>query len=516
MQIKPTRPQYDVIVSRKPVNLFLAGQGSGKSHCAGIISAILISNFPNQRGIIGANTYGQLNKSTMFRIREVWKSCFGMVEWSDKTKRGCYVIGRKPPLHFKTDTHNYDNYDNIISFDNGAVVYIGSLDNYKSLDGMEVTWAMLDETKDTRPEAVKEVVVGRLRQKGLYVNEKGQLIGDYMRLPDGSYGTFDVTRLEPFNPLYIFTSPANVPWLNEWFGLYDHEKEIMELIFSDTTYFKKNIVNKYVVISSTYHNLENLPSNYIDNQKANLATSLQDMLIYGCPFSKVGGEFYKYFDRSKHVGSCPYDPTLPLHVSFDENVHPYFPMGIFQMKGNNLRMIDEIAAEDPYNTIDWVCREFTRRYNNHDAGLFIYGDATSRKDDVKQMKGYDFFRLVENALAKFRPTRRVSRTNPSVVMRGNFINTVLEKDYQGCTFMIDDKCKKAVSDFIMTKQASDGSKNKKPITDPNTKISYQPYGHFTDLTDYIMCYVWANEYNIYQRGDTERKSLYATPTHARI
>lgn len=502
LQITPTKPQFDILTSRQAVNLFLAGQGSGKSHCAGLVSANFISNFPKVRGIICANTEGQLTKSTLFRIREVWKDSFGICEWSDKTKKGSYVCDKQPPKHFITEGHNFDSYNNIISFDNGCVVYIGSLENYKALDGIEVGWAILDETKDTREAAVKEVIIGRLRQSGMHVDSLGNLTNN----PND----------RPFNPLYIFTSPANVPWINEWFFLQDYEPEINRLIFSETTYFKKSVSNKFVTISSTYLNRANLPSNYIDNQKANLHTSLQDMLIYGSPFSKVGGEFYKYFDRSKHVGKCEYDPNRPLHISFDENVHPYLPMGVFQMVGLDLRMIDEIAGIDPCNTIDWVCAEFTRRYYNHNAGLFIYGDATSRKDDVKLEKGYDFYRLIENALAKYRPQRRVARSNPSVTMRGNFINTVLEKELYGCTFIIDDRCKRAITDFVMTKQASDGGKDKKTITNPDTKVSYQPYAHYTDICDYIMCWVWAEQYQKYQTGDTIKMPLFSLPRNQRV
>jgi len=217
-------------MSRQRVNLFLAGQGSGKSFCAGLVSANYISHFQLMRGIICANTYGQLTRSTLFRIREVWKTCFGWVEYSGRKTQGSYVIGRQPPKHFKTSAHNFDTYENIISFNNGAIIFIGSLDNYKALDGIEVCWAILDETKDTREEAVKQVITGRLRQQGMYVDAKGALCGEEQT---------DGVPNKPFNPLYIFTSPASVPWINEWFYLQDYEQEIMEKIFSETTYFKR-------------------------------------------------------------------------------------------------------------------------------------------------------------------------------------------------------------------------------------------------------------------------------------
>ena len=66
-----TAPQQAILQSRQPVNLFLAGQGSGKSHCAGLVSANFISQFPLMRGIICANTYGQLTRpcSSSFATR---------------------------------------------------------------------------------------------------------------------------------------------------------------------------------------------------------------------------------------------------------------------------------------------------------------------------------------------------------------------------------------------------------------------------------------------------------------
>src|ERR1035438_5667887 len=89
-RILPSKPQYDIITSDCDVNLFLAGQGSGKSHCAGIVSAELIKDFPNVRGFIGANTYGQLTDSTLARIRPVWQQNYGWSEYTKANPNGNY------------------------------------------------------------------------------------------------------------------------------------------------------------------------------------------------------------------------------------------------------------------------------------------------------------------------------------------------------------------------------------------------------------------------------------------
>lgn len=61
------------------------------------------------------------------------------------------------------------------------------------------------------------------------------------------------------------------------------------------------------------------------------------------------------------------------------------------------------------------------------------------------------------------------------------------------------------TDFVKIKEAADGTKNKEMETDAMTKVRYQKHGHFTDLTDYLLCYAFAESYQKYQRGGREAK-----------
>ena len=83
---------------------------------------------------------------------------------------------------------------------------------------------------------------------------------------------------------------------------------------------------------------------------------------------KTGGGFYKCFDIDKHVVKCSYNPALPLHIRWDDNVNPYLPMAIFQIVGKTAYCIDEITGTTPNNTVKQVCNEFKRRYPNHQSG----------------------------------------------------------------------------------------------------------------------------------------------------
>ncbi|MFY7937177.1 MAG: phage terminase large subunit [Flavobacterium sp.] len=216
---------------------------------------------------------------------------------------------------------------------------------------------------------------------------------------------------------------------------------------------------------------------------------------------RTGAEFYKYFSLDKHVKLCHYEPTLPLHISWDENVNPYLPCGIFQISNKQIRLIDTILGVNPRNTIKDVCNEFKRKYPHHESGLFIYGDATSQKEDVKQEKGHNFFKLIQNELTNYRPIMRVSKSNPSIVMRGNFFNTILFSNFGDIEFIINPELKEAIQDFTNTKEAADGTKDKTKVKDAKSGVSYQPFGHISDLTDYLLCEAFKNEYQMYQKGD---------------
>ena len=106
------------------------------------------------------------------------------------------------------------------------------MDNAKAHEGKEFGWAVLDESKDTKEEDIKEIIIARIRQRGMFI-VNGKLCNE---------GTPD----EQYNPLFITTSPAKSDWINEWFSLEKFIDEISSKIYSDKTYFSKVFDNKFV------------------------------------------------------------------------------------------------------------------------------------------------------------------------------------------------------------------------------------------------------------------------------
>lgn len=480
--IRFSKPQEFIITSLQSICLFLAGVGSGKTYIIGFLSGYFIKYFPKVAGFIGANTYMQLSQSTLLRVYKVWEEIYGWVEGVD------FVVNKKPPRDY-TVFHKVPDYRSTISFKTGTLIFIGSLDNAKAHDGKEFGWAFLDETKDSREDDVKDIILARLRAGGIYIDHNGKLTDKSGARGRGKY--------EVFNPLYILTSPAKVGWINEWFNLDDYQAEIQSLIYDKENFFTKEFGDKCVVISSTYHNEENLPKGYIAKQIANRTAEKAKMLIYGNPFVRSGGEFYSGFDRMVQVKKVPFNPDLPIHISFDQNVVPYITMTLYQTWEEDGKKIigqfDEICLPNPKNKTSKLCLEFIKRYGSKcKNGLFYYGDPSGRKSDTRT--GEHDYKIVKRMLKKYLNNRseRVPYVHPRVLSRKDFINNLFESVYEGYEIRIDPKCKKSIADFEFVKEDVNGKKAKNKVKDPETGLTYEKYGHTSDSFDYFICEILKN------------------------
>lgn len=215
---------------------------------------------------------------------------------------------------------------------------------------------------------------------------------------------------------------------------------------------------------------------------------------------RTGGEFLKQFKTEKHVDNYPYNPELPIHVTFDENVLPYLTCNVFQLENGLLRQIDEIMLKDPLNTLKDTCEEFMKRYGGNRQGLFVYGDATSKKKDTKLQKGQNFYSLIKGYFSAMKPHFRVPLANPSVIMSRRFVNDILAGEIEGVTLGIDSKCRNSINDYQYCTEDEEGKVNKKVIRDKVSGLSWQEYGHACDTLRYITTAVFLEKYKKFIRG----------------
>ena len=179
---------------------------------------------------------------------------------------------------------------------------------------------------------------------------------------------------------------------------------------------------------------------------------------------------------------------------------------MFQIKGKEVRQIDEICLPDPRNRVTEVCKEFIKRYPvNVVKGLFIYGDRTSIKEDTKLAKGENFFTKIQQYLKDYKPRLRMQSVNPSVVQSGAFINEIYRNNIGNISIFVSDVCKKSIFDYQYALEDSDGTIKKTKKTNPVTKVSYEEFGHVSDCLRYLITVAFANEYQTYLKGGKSAK-----------
>jgi phage terminase large subunit len=221
---------------------------------------------------------------------------------------------------------------------------------------------------------------------------------------------------------------------------------------------------------------------------------------------QVGNKFYKTFDVGLNVCKAEYIETLPLHVTFDENVNPFLTLNVWQarVRGDKIDMwqIDEIHMQHPFNTLKHACEEFANRYSQHSEGLYIYGDRTSIKQDVKLEKGQNFYTIAYEHLKDFRPTLRIPSINPNVKSRADFINDLMLND-KGVTIKIGANCKNTIADYQNVTEAQDGTKVKKKFRDKDSGATFEKWGHSSDANDYLIVELLKERYLAYISGGKE-------------
>lgn len=510
-----SEPQYKVFNASTRLVLDMAGQGSGKTKNIGVSSGYFISEFPKLKGFIGANTHMQLSQSTLTRCFEDWAAYYGFTEYDSKENpTGDFVVDRQPPPFFKK-YHTLRDYRGSISFRNGALVFIGSLENYKAHDGKEFAWAHLDETKDTKKEALTAVILGRLRQLGLWHDGTGWIYDDSI-----DDDTAALINWKACNPCHIHTSPSEgaVDWILEMFNLIPYEKEIKATITQKDKYWFKEDEHTTVCIYSTYWNEHNLPKGYIEARLSIYNEEEALKFIWGYPFAKTGGEFYPNFGLQKHVKKLEIDLNRAMHLTYDFNSSPYMTQllaqvcyvqkwyhplekwksdiekdGTVPMEVMQIRILKEYCFADPVNTTDDVCQAFLDDIppllpKGFAMDVFIYGDASGR-NAIPGLGQLNNYKIIKKKLFKYvlDTSMRVPLANPAIKKRRELMNRILEDKIPNVELIIDPRCLNTVKDFSFVKRDVDGGKFKEKVEDKVTKKKYEALGHTSDAVEYLVC-----------------------------
>jgi phage terminase large subunit len=222
-------------------------------------------------------------------------------------------------------------------------------------------------------------------------------------------------------------------------------------------------------------------------------------------YRRTGGEFWKCFDETKHTKDLPpLNKDIVLWVVADNNVNPYVAIALWQINTatKKIDQVGEIPCEHPKNTAAKAGKEAVAYLNKigYNLPVYIGGDPSANKRSTEDDEGRSFFDKFKSAIKDggFQIVDRVGRSAPSVAQSGFFVNEIYESNYDGWEIRISTSCRKSIEDYNMAKEAADGTILKKNVTDKDSKVSFQRYGHFSDNKRYFITTVLAAEYLKYQ------------------
>lgn len=227
-------------------------------------------------------------------------------------------------------------------------------------------------------------------------------------------------------------------------------------------------------------------------------------------YRRPGGVFWKGFEESKHTLDLKaIEPIMnrhwTLHIGVDNNVSPYIGVQVWlvDLKGKALLQIDEIICIHPDNTATKAAMkvvQYMERQNYNDI-VYIYGDPSANSRTTTDDNGRSFFDkfigVIQSAGYEF--VNRVGKSAPSVSQSASFINEIYEINYLGWRILIDKSCRKSIEDYNMSVEAADGTMQKKRITDKQTGLSYEKYGHMSDIKRYVFTTILKDEYAQYMQ-----------------
>lgn len=397
--IDPTAWQYK---KNKKAILYLGGFGTGKSY-AGAAFCYATSVGYKTRGIILANDYEQLRRSTIYKMVEFCE--YHNIEYSPKRS----------------------------SIEESAIT-IARNSKYIIINGMYFDVVTAQSFSN---QTAKSKVSGMGAEYGIAWFDEGLF-------SDVSVPSSIITRLRCKNApnLLLITSTINwnqpLNWGYDWFANPDRtpeQKEKFDLVVGTT--------------NENYHN----PDTYFEELKATRTPELFAVQVLA-QFKDINtGKVAFYFNRENHVGSFGFDDKYPICISFDFNVNPAVAV-IFQKIDKNIIFLKEIYQlnSDTFRSSAQVLQYLQLMGVSTRFPVHIYGDATGNNRTANATNSN--WQIVTNTLSKeYNLVRKFGNINPPVIARCHAFNSGF---YQNLIH-IDLSCRMLIKDITSVGWNADGS-----------------------------------------------------------
>jgi hypothetical protein len=382
----------------------LGGIGSGKSHLGAAFVCSRAALDPTSRGLITANSYGQLTTSTLIALAEFCQQFHIPLEPSRRT-----VEETAKAIAAARMCKIFDASLLVIS----AEAFIGATENSQETGrGLQVRYIWADEYAYA-PKSVFETVNGRLGRGRGKIKGLGVI-------------TSSPNKNQPFN------------WAYDTFINEDRTEQQREL---------------YTYIRCLTADNSSLDEDYVRSLEAAYTPELAALELRGEFRASSDGKAFNHFDRARHVYPTTFDPALPLHLSFDFNRNPA-TCAVGQKIGDRLCLIAEIyqlnsdtfaLGREAWGLIENLAPFLT----------YIHGDASGRAMTANsRQSNWD---IISAALTGLPLNWQVPTVNPPIADTLNAANSLLHHG----RISIDPGCKMLIKDLELVKLDGKGGLDKK-------------------------------------------------------
>lgn len=473
--------------SHKPIVVSIMGRGGGKSTFLGVIIRRNIEQMPRSLGALWGLTYNQILTKILPSMKKMLLNC-GLKQDQGIKSPGHFVIGKKPPPYFPQLPYNEPgNWENVLSFWNGAAIEFISLDRPDTGRGGSYDYMLVDEAVYMPKDKHDRIALLSLRGNRRYFGSS------------------------PFHGQRIYVSSQ--AWTQEGYWVEDQkfERDKTKQILKDE---KGNpIFNKKVfcTIGTSYDNAAVLGIDTIEAWEAALPQSVVDVEIHSKRIEGGGDLFYDRFKESVHtyIKTYEYDHShekseygvyvkkedvdrvskMPLDVSIDFGTRiNTMVIAQFHDKNRELRILQSLY-EPSNKLISGLVAQFLKFYQNHGEKVVnLWGDPSGNKQQMEEK--LSLFQMVAkelNANGWRAALKMKGRAYPRHKVRHQFINEILSETNPRLPRIRINRirCKYLIGTLATVQKNDKGVKDKAM---ERADIDQRHATHDTDAFDYLIWY----------------------------
>lgn len=408
--------------------VIVAGRRTGKTDS--IAAPFVLRNMqrmPGSTGGIVVPTYKHGLTNTIPGLLAAWKR-WGYI------KDVHYVIGKKPPKHFKKPITEPASYEHVISFYNGSVAILISQDRPGSSNSLTLSWLLVDEAKFIDYEKLKDETLpangGIKSYFGKHsFNHALMILSDMPQTKKGSWFLHYEEKMDKELIECIKGTLAEIWDVKQRIRkLREDKKKIPSYLRKHLRWLDKSLnqmrsVAVYYKEYSSIENLQLLGENYIKQMKRDLTpltfqtsilckrvgiakdgfySSLKEVLYYNASdldyLDTLGlGE---EFDESALDSRADKDliPDQPICIGMDYNANINW-MVCGQPVGNRLNVIKSFYVKFQFK-LPKLIENFCEYYKHHRRKkVNVYYDSTALGSNYA-VNDQDFAWVIENEFTK--------------------------------------------------------------------------------------------------------------------